>query len=75
MHEGKTYPCAKCDYQGSDKRNLVRHQHSLHEGRKYPCDKCDTKGSPNNTSPASSFGHKISLQHMSISGNYERRLD
>ena len=35
------YNCNHCNYQTTNKRNLVRHQKSKHEGIRYKCNQCD----------------------------------
>ena len=39
-HEGVTYACDQCEYQGS-KSSLIRHMEATHEGIKYACDQCE----------------------------------
>ena len=34
------YPCGQCEYQATQKGNLVQHRRSAHEGIKYSCGKC-----------------------------------
>ena len=43
IHEGKRYPCGKCDYKATERGSLRRHIGSVHEGERCPCGKCDYK--------------------------------
>ena len=40
-HLGINFPCGKCDYKTSEKRQLLQHIKSKHEGVRFPCDQCD----------------------------------
>ena len=48
MHEGVRYPCHQCDFNATQRGDLMRHIKSQHEGLRFLCDQCDymatTKG-------------------------------
>ena len=43
MHIGQKFQCPECEYQATQKDNLVSHQRSVHMGEKFQCPECDHK--------------------------------
>ena len=41
VHEGKKYPCRKCDHLANRKSSITQHQQVITEGKKYHCRECE----------------------------------
>ena len=47
MHMGQKFHCPDCEYQATEKGNLIKHHKSMHMGQKFQCQECEYEANYN----------------------------